>query len=370
MQHKENVNRERIISLDALRGFDMFWIIGGEGIVHALAKFSGLAIFVWAHNQLEHTEWNGFAFYDMIFPLFLFIAGVSMPYSFDKRIKRGDSRKSIYIHILKRGLLLVIFGMIYNSFVFDFTVSRYASVLGRIGIAWMIAAFIYMKANQRDLIFWCAGILAFYWAVMKLIPVPGYGAGDLSMEGNLASFIDRHILPGTLYLKIHDPEGILSTIPAVATALLGVLTGIYLKSGDNIASVKKVLYLGISGIVLLIAGRLWHLAFPINKNLWTSSFVIYAGGWSIILLAVFYLLIDVWKLKKWAFLFIVIGMNPITIYMCQALVSFDTFTGFFFNGILGLLPEDIQTVFYWIFYTLISWIFLYYLYKKKIFLRV
>ena len=367
---REDEKNKRLMSLDALRGFDMFWIMGGEGIIHALANLTQLSLFIWAHKQLEHAEWHGFTFYDMIFPLFLFIAGVSMPFSIEKRLIRGDNRRTLYIHILKRGIILVILGMIYNSFVFDSSVNRYASVLGRIGLAWLFAGIIFMNTNKTGRVFWCAGILLFYWAVMSLIPVPGFEAGNFSMEGNLASFVDRRILPGLLYKKIHDPEGILSTIPAISTALLGVITGDFLKAENKISGIRKVCFLSISGIVMLIIGRVWGIVFPVNKNLWTSSFVMYAGGWSVILLALFYLVIDVWRFKKWAFFFIVIGMNSITIYISQAIVDISQFINFFFPWLLNVFSESARPVFFWTIYTLISWLFLFYLYKKKLFLKI
>jgi predicted acyltransferase len=362
---------KRLMSLDALRGFDMFWIAGGEGILHALAKLIGFSFFVWVDIQVEHAEWNGFTFHDLIFPLFLFIAGVSMPFSFEKRLSRGDSRGSLYLHIVKRGILLVILGMVYNSFGSDpDEINRYASVLGRIGLAWMFAGIIVMNTNKMSRIFWCAGILLFYWAIMSLIPTPGHKAGDFSMEGNLASFIDRKILPGSLYEKIHDPEGILSTIPAISTALLGVITGDFLKSGYKLKGIIKALLLAVSGIILLIAGRIWGIAFPVNKNLWTSSFVLYAGGWSVIMLAIFYLLIDVLKFKKWAFFFIVIGMNSIAIYLGQTIVDIGKLVDYFFKGLINIFSVNARPVFFWVFYIMISWLILLYLYRKKMFLKI
>ena len=296
-EKKKSILSERLASLDALRGFDMFWIVGGEGIFHALAKLTGWSAIVWISMQLEHTEWHGFTFYDMIFPLFLFIAGVSMPYSMTKRIERGDSWKQIYWHVTRRMLLLVFFGMIYNGLLrFNWEHMRYASVLGRIGLGWFFAALIFLNTKRRGQYIWFAGILIAYWLIMRFVPVPGYGAGDYSMEGSLAGYIDRHLLPGRLYKTIHDPEGILSTIPAVATALMGVLTGHFLRSNKTgMTKLKKGLVIGAAGLICLLLGYLWGLFFPINKNLWTSSFVLFAGGWSLLLLSVFYLIIDVWK---------------------------------------------------------------------------
>jgi predicted acyltransferase len=363
----------RLVSLDALRGFDMLWIMGGERIIVALADLTGAAGLAWAATQMDHVEWNGFHFYDLIFPLFLFIAGVSMPFSMDKRLAAGESKVKIYRHIFVRMLILVIFGIIYNGFLeFDRGNIRYASVLGRIGLGWFFAALIVLNSKPKWWYAWFGGILLFYWAILKLIPVPGYGAGDLSMEGSIVGYVDRLLLPGRLYLEVHDPEGILSTIPAVSTALLGAITGNFLRIPfQQISGLKKALWMGLSGILLLGAGWLWGLVFPINKNLWTSSFVLYAGGWSLILLAIFYLIIDVWGWKKWAFFFIVIGLNSITIYMFQAgIINFRSSTEFFFGGIIKSFAENWQPLIGAIGYTTVCWVFLYVLYKYRIFLKV
>ena len=364
---------KRLVSLDALRGFDMLWIMGGERIITALADLTGLAAFTWAARQMDHVEWNGFHFYDLIFPLFLFIAGVSMPLSLDKRKASGESKAKIYRHIFIRMITLVIFGIIYNGFLdLNWGHIRYASVLGRIGLGWFFAAIIVLNCKPKWWYAWFGGILMFYWAILSLIPVPGYGAGNLTMEGSLVGFIDRLLLPGRLYLEVHDPEGILSTIPAISTALMGAITGNFLRIPDQkISGLKKALWMGIAGIISLGLGGLWGLLFPINKNLWTSSFVLYTGGWSLLLVALFYVIIDVWGWKKWAFFFIVIGMNSITIYMFQAgIINFYSSTEFFFGGIIKSFGENWQPLIGAIGYTTVCWVFLYILYKKKIFLKV
>ncbi len=188
----------RLMSLDALRGFDMFWIIGGEGIVHSLAELTGWGVAIWASTQLRHVEWDGFVFYDMIFPLFLFIAGVAMPFSLTKRVERGEDTKKLMLHVVRRGLILVALGIVYNNGLFQvsFADTRFPSVLGRIGLAYMFAGLIVLNTKLRGQVMWFIGLLLGYWAAMKLIPVPGFGAGDLSMEGSLAGFIDRSVLPG------------------------------------------------------------------------------------------------------------------------------------------------------------------------------
>ncbi|MBN1414829.1 MAG: DUF5009 domain-containing protein [Bacteroidales bacterium] len=365
---------ERLGSLDALRGFDMLWITGGEGLIFSLAALTGWPFFEWAEKQMEHVSWEGFVFYDMIFPLFLFIAGVSMPFSFVNRKKRGDSLKSIYLHLFKRLFLLLLLGFIYNGLLhFDFENQRWASVLGRIGLAWFFAAIIVLNTSVRGQVIWFAGILLSYWAVMKLIPVPGFGAGILTPEGNLGAYIDQQLLPGTFCCYIYgDNEGILSTFPAISTALLGALTGHFLITENRrLNGLKKGIIMLSAGIVMLIAGKLWDLFFPIIKNLWTSSYVLFAGGWSLILLAVFYLVIDVWKIRKWSFPFVVIGLNSITIYMLTAgIINFQTMNEFFFPGVIKFFSETVQPMISSLCYILCVWVFLYILYRKKIFLKV
>jgi predicted acyltransferase len=369
----DSTKGKRLVSLDALRGFDMLWIMGGEKIIIALADLTGMTFFTWAAVQMHHAEWNGFHFYDLIFPLFLFIAGVSMPFSFDKRTASGQSRKKIYRHIFQRMIILVIFGIIYNGFLqFQWGEIRYASVLGRIGLGWFFAALIVFNSSPKWWYAWFGGILVFYWAIMALIPVPGYGAGNLTVEGSLAAYIDRMLLPGKLYLDVHDPEGILSTIPAISTALLGAITGSFLRIPDTqIPRFRKALWMGAAGIISLVLGLAWGIVFPINKNLWTSSFVLYAGGWSLLLLFLFYLVIDVWQRKRWAFFFIVIGMNSITIYMLQAgIIKFSSSSEFFFGGLIQSFSESWQPLISSIGYTTVCWVLLYILFKQKLFLKV
>jgi predicted acyltransferase len=371
----ETTPGKRLLSLDALRGFDMLWISGGEKIIIGLAAISSWPPIKWAASQMDHVPWNGFAFYDIIFPLFLFIAGVSLPFSLAKRLKSGESKTRIYWHLVKRMLLLIMLGCIYNGLLnLDFETMRYASVLARIGIAWFFAAIIIMNASVKWQIIWFWGILISYCLIMMLVPVPGFGAGILTTEGSLAAYLDRLLLPGTLYLGVHDPEGILSTIPAISTALLGALTGSFLKSGlkgYSTSDFKKAIIIILAGVVSLILGKLWGTFFPINKNLWTSSFVLYAGGWSLILLGIFYLVIDVWGFKKWAFPFIVIGLNSITVYMLNSgIINFDSMTDYFFAGIINLFNDSAHLLIYGIGYVLCVWTVLYIMYRYKIFLKV
>jgi predicted acyltransferase len=347
--------------------------MGGGGIFLGLASLTGWPLFQWWAEQLEHVPWHGFHFYDMIFPLFLFIAGISFPFSLAKRIASDDTRQSIYKHVFGRGLLLVLIGIIFNNGVnFDLAHLRYGSVLGRIGLAWMFAALIFMNTKLSYRIVWFWALLIGYWLLLMLFPAHDLGSTErFSQEGNFASFIDRLLMPGRLYLGNHDPEGLFSTIPAIGTALLGMFTGEFLMS-DYLSKkpLKKVLYLALAAVALMILGKIWDLTFPINKNIWSSSFVCFVGGLSLLLFSIFYLVIDVWQYKKWAFFFVVIGMNPITIYLTERIVNLNKASGFFFNGFAALLPEAWKPLIDGIGITAIAWVFLYILYKKKIFLKV
>ncbi len=374
MENQTKPAVKRLHSLDALRGFDMFWIMGGAGIFTGLASLTGWPILNWWAGQLDHVPWHGFQFYDMIFPLFLFIAGISFPFSLAKRTAINDSRGSIYKHVIGRGLTLLIIGIIFNNGVnFDFADMRYGSVLGRIGIAWMFAALIFMNTKLTFRIVWLFGILIVYWLLFILFPAHDLGATDpYSTQGNLAGYIDRMLMPGKFCCyEYGDSEGLLSTIPAICTALLGMLTGQFVSS-EYLAGkpLRKVLYMVLAAIGLMILGGIWNLAFPINKYLWSSSFVCFVGGLSLLLFSIFYLVIDIWQYKKWAFFFAVIGMNPITIYLVERIVNFDRATKFFFDGFIAIMPETWTPLIEGIGITTVAWLFLYFLYKKKIFLKV
>ncbi len=363
---------DRLKSLDALRGFDMFWIMGAEEVFILLGALTGWPVLEWLAGQMTHVEWHGFQAYDMIFPLFLFIAGVSFPFSVSKRLAVKGGKQALYRHIFKRGLILVLLGLIYNNgIIFNIEAMRFPSVLGRIGLAWMFAALIFMKTkNWKSRMVWFWGLLIFYWLLFLIFKAPDFGDPDrYSMQGNISSYIDRIILPGRLCCyEFGDNEGILPTIAAVSTGLLGMLVGELLK--NTYKPMKKVLYMAIGGVILIIIGQIWNLVFPINKNLWSSSFVCYVGGISIILMTIFYLIIDVWKYQKWAFFFVVIGMNPITIYLANRIIGFGRATDFLFGGIAELLPEAWSPLIIAIGYVIVGWLFLYLLYKKKIFLKV
>jgi predicted acyltransferase len=363
---------ERLYSLDALRGFDMFWILGGEEIFHTLAKATGSPFWGTIANQFTHPDWNGFHLYDLIFPLFLFLAGVATPYSVGRELEKGASRQQLVLRVIKRAVILILLGLLVNNGLKElkpFHEIRFASVLGRIGIAYMFANIIYLYANSKWQIAWFWVFIVGYWLLLKFTSAPGFPHGDLTMPGNFASYMDRLILPGKLYLGIHDPEGLFSTIPAISTGLLGILAGRLLKTGQQ-SKARKAGLLAIAGIVFLAIAQIWNLDFPINKNLWTSSFVMHVGGLSLLLLSLFYYVIDVLGYKAWAFYFKVIGMNSILIYISSKFINWNYATAGFFGWLGQLVGQPYNIVVMAICFVMVKWMFLYFLYRKKAFLKV
>lgn len=365
-------NSKRLLSLDALRGFDMFFIMGGEALVISLASLFPDSVSTFVAGQMGHKAWHGFSFYDLVFPLFLFIAGVSLPFSLSKQLSTGKSKLSISLKIVRRAMLLVLFGVLYNGLLnFDFETLRYASVLGRIGLAWALASLVYLWAGKRVSMIVSAVILLGYWALLALVKAPDAAAdaSNYSMEGSIVGYIDRLFLPGALHVGIHDPEGLLSTLPAVVTAMAGIFTGEFVRRKSS-TGYRKVGVMLLVSAVLLFVGYTWGMLFPINKNLWTSSFVCFASGWSLLLFALFYLVIDVMQWSRWSFFFRVIGMNSITIYLAQQFFDFHKPVRTLFSGILSIMPEQYYPLGYWACYVALCWVFLYILYRKKIFLKV
>lgn len=370
----------RLYSLDALRGFDMFWIMGGEEIFHGMAAvFHGKSAFWNALSlQFTHPLWNGFHCYDLIFPLFLFMAGVSTPFSVGRELEKGKSRPELVWRVVKRAFILVLLGYIVNNGLKIQPISdiRFPSVLARIGLAYMFANIIYLYAKEWMQIAWFWFFIVGYYLLLKFTSAPGFPHGDLTPMGNFASYIDRTILPGKLYvpypgthINMHDPEGLMSTIPAISTGILGILTGTFLKK-KKFTPTQKAVRMALAGVVFLILAQIWNLDFPINKNLWSSSFVLNVGGISLLLMSLFYYVIDVLGYKKWAFFFKVIGMNSILIYMSGHFIDWEYTNTHFFVWLGQIIGNPVNIVIMALTYIMVKWLFLYYLYQKKTFLRV
>lgn len=368
----------RLYSLDALRGFDMFWIMGADEIIQELSHATHSPFWNALALQFTHPDWNGFHLYDLIFPLFLFMAGVSTPYSIGRELEKGKTREQLLLRVIKRAIILVALGVFINNGIKIEPIAqiRFASVLGRIGIAYLFANIIFLYAKEWAQIAWFWFFIVGYYLLLKFTSAPGFHMGDLTPQGNFASYMDRVILPGRLYvpypgtkISMHDPEGLFSTIPAISTGLLGILTGSFLKK-SGLEPTVKALFLGLLGLVFLLLAWAWSLDFPLNKNLWSSSFVLHVGGLSLILMGLFYYIIDVLGYKKWAFFFKVIGMNSILIYLSGHIIKWN-YTNDSLFGWLGVLAgKPWGAVILAITYVLIKWLFLYYLYNKKTFLKV
>lgn len=367
---KQSLKPKRLMSLDALRGFDMLFIMGLTPlIVNICNLFPDSGVMVAISKQMYHVSWDGLTHHDTIFPLFLFIAGISFPFSLANQRAKGKSSRDIYLKVLKRGVVLVLLGFVYNGFFkLDFESMRYASVLGRIGLAWMFAAlmFIFFKPKINAVL--SVVILVGYWLLMWLVPD---SATPFSFEDNLVGVVDRMLLPGRLNSGTFDPEGILSTLPAIVTALLGMFTGMLVKLPDEkVGGNKKVLYMLIAGVVFLVVGYVWNFHFPINKSLWSSSFVCVLAGYSLLLFALFYYVIDVKGHVRWTFFFRVVGLNSITIYLAQQIINFRQISNFFLGGVVRLAPESVGAIISSVGYITVCWLFLYFLYKKNVFLKV
>lgn len=362
---------QRLYSLDALRGFDMFWIIGADEFFHQMGKATGTPFWQSLSTQFTHPSWNGFHVYDLIFPLFLFLAGVSTPFSIGRSLSEGKTRRQVMLKVIKRGLILVLLGWVFNNGLQLRPLAdiRFSSVLGRIGIAYMLANIIYIYAREKLQFAWFAGLLIGYWLILKFTSAPGFPPGDLTMEGNFASYVDRSLLPGKLSLGIHDTVGFFNNIPAVSTALAGIITGIYLKKPE-IDKQKKAGMMALMGALSLLIAQAWNLDFPINKNMWSSSFVMHTTGLSLLLMALFYYVIDVLGYQRWAFFLKVIGMNSILIYISGKFINWKYTTNGFFQWLTEWVGEPYNLVTLSLCMILVKWMFLYILYRKKIFLRV
>jgi predicted acyltransferase len=367
-----NTNQKRLLSIDTLRGFDMLLIAGGGTFLVLLEGKTGSGFIDVIANQLHHVPWHGFAFYDFIMPLFLFISGVSLSFSLTKGKSMGLTKPQLYKKVFIRMLILIGLGMIYkNSPIpfFDLSAIRFGSVLGRIGIACFATAILFLNFSWKTRLLFVGGILLCYYAALFLIPVPGFGAGDLSMEGNLVGWFDRTFLPGRLLDGgIYDELGLLTQFPALCITVFGSIAGDILRRDDS--GDKKTIVLVIGGLAAIALSLLWNMHFPINKKLWSSSFILLTSGLGFLILALFYWVIDVKGYKKWTFFFKVIGMNSLTVYYAYHFVDFSKMSQMLIGGLYAPLSEEWQPVIQALGALALVWLFLYFLYKKGIFIKI
>lgn len=369
-------NKIRLLSIDALRGFDMFWILGAEKLFAILFILTGWSIFNVAAEQMLHSQWHGFTAYDLIFPLFIFLSGVSLGIA-AKPLSQypADKAKSIVQQGVKRLALLLLFGILYNhgwggGVPASLDGIRYASVLGRIGFSWFVAALLVWYISEKMQWLVAVGILVVYWILLEFVTLGGFGGGDFSATGALNVWFDQMLLPGISYQNLAiDPEGVLSNVTSIVNALIGVFVGRYMMK--NLANSKVLITrLTATGIILLILGYAWGLFFPINKTLWTSSFVLVTTGYSVLLLTLFYALIDVFRIQHWAKFFAVIGTNSIIIYLGTSLIDWNYTSQSLFGGIAQAVPASWQDLIIVVGMLALQWGILYWLYCRKIFIKV
>lgn len=359
------------MSLDALRGFDMLWIMGGDSIGHAAAHVTAGPLWHAIAEQLDHVAWEGFRFYDLIFPLFVFMAGVSLVFSLG-RAREEKGKDAALIRLFRRSLLMYLLGIFYyGGLSTPLADIRLLGVLQRIALAYFGAGVLFLFFRTRTLLGIAAALLLGYWGLLAWTPVPDVNleqsafsdalrnAGTTNAaafyqsvtntirgsyaEGlNVVNHFDFQYLPGRKWDGNYDPEGVLSTIPAVVSCLLGVFVGLFLKDSPR-SGTEKAIRLAGAGVALVVAGTLWGYGFPVIKKLWTSSYVLVAGGWSCLALAGFYYVIDVRQWRKWCPPLLWVGMNSITVYLASNLISFDQLASRLFGGNVkaaldGVLP--------------------------------
>ncbi|HWT00158.1 MAG TPA: heparan-alpha-glucosaminide N-acetyltransferase domain-containing protein [Pyrinomonadaceae bacterium] len=309
-EHKGTPATGRLISLDVFRGIT----IAGMILVNNPGSWETI------YGPLEHAAWHGLTPTDLVFPFFLFIVGVSITLALSTRQAHAGSRRDLYLKIVRRTLIIFALGLFLGGFpYFDLQTIRIPGVLQRIAVCYLIASVIFLNTRWQTQAIIAAALLVLYCAVMNYVPVPGFGAGNLEMEGNLAAYVDRRLLAGHTWKPLYDPEGILSTIPAIATTLAGVLTGHLLRA--KWAALEKVSAMFVAGAAALVAGWVWSFWFPVNKALWTSSYVLVTAGMALQLLALCYWLIDIKGYRAWAKPFVIFGSNALALYFLAELFS-------------------------------------------------
>ncbi len=392
----------------------MFWIIGADALVYALNRMAhgdaskGFSITGFLANQLEHADWEGFHFYDLIFPLFVFISGLSVVFSLT-RIIQEQGRGVAVRRVCSRAALLFVIALFYSGgFNQPWPHIRLLGVLNRIAICYFFAGIVFCFCSLRTMIAICVALLVGYWALLTFVPIRDIQLSKPALEKltaqtgisdphvlfdqttnrvtgkyepgyNLANHLDFQYLPGRMYDTYWDPEGLLSTLPAIVSCLLGVFAGMLLRN-PQWRDEQKVLYLITAGIVIANVGFLWGLQFPIVKKIWTSSFVLVAGGLSALLLGIFHLVIEVWKFQKWCQPFVWMGMNSITIYL-TANILYTSDGGSFRRIARRFVGGDVQSFLdahvargagdlaIAIVGLLLAFWFVQFLYRRKIFLR-
>ena len=365
-----------MLSLDVFRGIT----IAGMILVNNPGTWSSI------YWPLEHAEWNGWTPTDLIFPFFLFIVGISITLAFGRQIESGKDETDLLLKVLRRSAIIFALGLFLNGFpYFNLAQIRIPGVLQRIAVCYLVASLIFLKTRWQTQAITAAVLLLLYWVLMTVVPVPGYGAGDLSKEGSLAAYIDRWLLGPHIWKqgKVFDPEGLLSTMPAIVTTLAGVLTGHWLRSGRT--QLEKVGGLFFAGACAVTVGWAWHYWFPINKSLWTSSYAVFTAGMALQLLAICYWLVDIKGYKRWAKPFIIFGVNALALFVFSGLLarlmgiikvpngdgSSIALQPFIFKNLFASWAAPINASLCYAIVYIFFWLFLMWLlYRKRIFIKV
>ena len=383
--------KERLMSLDALRGADMLCIMGGASLVIALCKLLGFGGDCWLATQMSHVVWHGFRQHDTIFPLFLFLAGVSWPFSYASQIARGRTTPRILGKIAIRAAILFVLGLFGRKlFTADFAHMRWDSVLAHIAFCWAAAAMLYMFVKSWKIrLSVMAALLVGHWLILLCLRAPdaaqllastdpavmkkvaayaASGTDNFSFVGNIAGWIDRTFMPGVTHEGIFDPDGLLAKMTGIVTASLGVMAGELLRH-TGFSGNRKALLLALAGALCTVLCLAWQPWCPVNKKIWTSTFVLAAGAYSFFALALFYWIVDVKGCRRWTFFFRVIGMNSITIYVAMRFMGFRSISEYFLCGIAALGGPDWHAVVLISGQIAVAWIFLWYLYRNNTFIR-
>ncbi len=368
-EHRGTPATGRLLSLDVFRGIT----IAGMILVNNPGSWEHI------YSPLEHAPWHGLTPTDLVFPFFLFIVGVSITLALGRRAQSAGSKRDLYVKIIRRTLIIFALGLVLGGFpYYDLNTIRIPGVLQRIAVCYLVASIIFLNTRWQTQAIIAAALLVLYCVVMNYVPVPGFGAGNLEMEGNLAAYVDRRLIGGHTWKPLYDPEGLLSTIPAIATALCGVLTGHLLRSKR--AALEKVSAMFVAGLAALVAGWVWSFWFPVNKALWTSSYVLVTAGMALQLLAFCYWLIDIKGYKSWAKPFLIFGSNALILYFLAELFSniigvvtfrgvdlkswlYETFYASWASPLNASLMFAISIVLLWLGVMTI-------LYRKRIFIKV
>ena len=366
----------RLVSLDVFRGLT----IAGMVLVNNPGTWSSI------YWPLQHAEWHGWTPTDLVFPFFLFIVGVAIPLAFARRVEVGAVPRTLYLKVLKRAAIIFGLGLFLNLFPrFDFGTVRIPGVLQRIAICYLIASLIFLTTKVRTQFLIAVALLILYWFLMTRMAAPGFAAGDLSKEGSLASYLDRVLLGPHIWRqgRVYDPEGLLSTIPAIATTLFGVLTGHWLRSERT--RWDKVTAMFVAGSVALVLGWAWNSFFPINKPLWTSSYVLFTAGLALQLLALCYWLIDIHGYRRWAWPFEVFGVNALALFVGSGLMvklmgliripnsdgTRVSSQGWIFRNLFLSWATPINASLFYAIAFILLWLFLMWLlYRKRIYIKV